>query len=168
MKLVRLRWLVPDVAVGGWLIAVAVIAGFAALAAASLMNVLGVAAPGSDTIVMVACLLPPAGFALGLAAPSLSSLPIRLSRTHQEVPEARTPTAWAYAVTLGVAAGAGAAAIALEPVVAIAPIAGLFAASAVAACALAGLSSAARGALDEKTRLDRTPSSTQPRPNFQR
>jgi hypothetical protein len=163
-RLRRLRWILPGRGVSGWTIAFGTSIGAVGLVAAAILRGLGLGVPPSTTILSGAWLIAVLGAVVGLLHPSDQQTPDRLVRTHREVPGARTPVAWSYAVVLAAAASSGLAALMFEPVGTAVWLAALYAAGAVAACALAGLAAAVRGWIDYRSDAGSPPPNKQPTP----
>lgn len=148
MRLIDLRWIRPNRAVLGWLVSRSVAAAVVAASVALLLRALALVPDVASLAIPTAFAICFVGVAVGLASKSSSDLPVRLARTHQEVPQARSPTAWAYAIALSSAASAGAASLVLFGTSVTGWAAGFALAVALASCALAGLGALTRAALD--------------------
>jgi len=131
-----------------WATSVALVVAVAAFVIAQILRTIGLWIPSVAAVLTSAWMAIPLSAVVGATRTTSDTIAQRLTATHREMPAARSPAAWAWAITLASAAGVAAASAALGPPELTARaglIAGLVALASVAA---AGLASVARTQLD--------------------
>lgn len=161
----HVRWLVPSSAMLVWATSVALVVAVAAFVIAEILRTIGLWIPSVAAILTSAWMAIPLSAAVGATRTTSDTIAQRLTATHREMPAARSPVAWAWAIALASAAGMAASAAVLGPPELTAPgalTAGLVALASVVAAGLASIARTQLDGLGQQRAAGRRPTNSRP------